>query len=142
MNAYESLRGKLSDGMATAGIIGLGYVGLPLAHALHQGGLKVLGFDVDPSKIDDLAAGRNYLKHLGDEMTTDLSTSDRFEATTDFGRLGEADFIAVCVPTPLGKQQNPDLSYVIHFGARHRHVPAPRAAHQPGVDDLPGHDAG
>jgi UDP-N-acetyl-D-glucosamine dehydrogenase len=113
MDAFESLRGKLSDGLAVAGIIGLGYVGLPLAHALHQGGLRVLGFDVDPSKIDDLAAGRNYLKHLGDEMTTTLSRSDRFEATTDFGRLGEADFIAVCVPTPLGKQQNPDLSYVI-----------------------------
>ncbi|MGD9692468.1 MAG: nucleotide sugar dehydrogenase [Phycisphaerales bacterium] len=113
MGAYESLKRKLESGEAVAGIIGLGYVGLPLAHALHQGGLRVLGFDIDPSKIDALASGTNYLKHLGDQMVKDLSGSARFSATTDMGRLGEADAIIVCVPTPLGRHQEPDISYIV-----------------------------
>ncbi len=113
MGAFESLKRKLETGEAVAGIIGLGYVGLPLAHALHQGGLRVLGFDIDPSKIDALASGTNYLKHLGDEMVRDLSGSPRFSATTDMGRLGEADAVIVCVPTPLGRHQEPDISYIV-----------------------------
>ena len=95
------------------GVIGLGYVGLPLAHALHQGGLPVIGFDIDQAKIDAIASGRNYLHHLGDELVTSLRDSDRFEGTTDFSRLGEADVIIVCVPTPLGKHWEPDISYIL-----------------------------
>ncbi len=107
------LRERINAGTALVGIIGLGYVGLPLAHALHEGGLPVLGFDIDPAKIDALDRGENYLKHLGDSMTTTLSKSDRFAATADFSRLGECDCVIVCVPTPLGKHREPDLSYVI-----------------------------
>jgi UDP-N-acetyl-D-glucosamine dehydrogenase len=114
--AYESLVGRIRSGDALVGVIGLGYVGLPLAHAMHEGGLRVLGFDIDPKKIEALGAGRNYLKHLGAEMTQTLSKSDRFEATTDFSRLGEADAILVCVPTPLGRHHEPDLSYVLVSG--------------------------
>jgi UDP-N-acetyl-D-glucosamine dehydrogenase len=106
---------RIENNSATCGVIGLGYVGLPLAHALHTGGLPVLGFDVDQSKIDDLAAGRNYLKHLGDQLVTDLQ-GDRFEATTDFARLAEADCLFVCLPTPLGDHQEPDLRYVVAAG--------------------------
>jgi len=113
VTVYDELKGKLAGGTAVAGVVGLGYVGLPLVHALHQSGLRSVGFDIDPSKIEALETGRSYLRHLGEGMTRDLASSDRFEATTDFGRLGEADFIAVCVPTPLGKQKDPDLSYVI-----------------------------
>jgi len=113
MSAFKALKNKIENGTAVVGVVGLGYVGLPLAHTLHRGGLPVLGFDVDEKKIDMLERGENYLKHLGAEMTTDLSSSDRFEATTDFTRLGEADVIIVCVPTPLGKHQEPDLSYVL-----------------------------
>ena len=98
---------------ARIGVIGLGYVGLPLAHALHQGGLPVLGFDIDQSKIDAIAAGRNYLQHLGNDLVTTLRDSARFEATTDFARLGEADVIIICVPTPLGRHSEPDISYII-----------------------------
>ncbi|MBC7835844.1 MAG: nucleotide sugar dehydrogenase [Phycisphaerales bacterium] len=116
MDVFSTLKSKLSSGNATIGIIGLGYVGLPLAHALHEGGFRILGFDIDPSKIEALAVGRNYLKHLGEEMTTTLSRSDRFRATADFSRLSEADAIIICVPTPLGKHQEPDLSYVINSG--------------------------
>ena len=112
--AYRSLKAKLGSGDALIGIIGLGYVGLPLAHALHEGGFRILGFDIDQSKIDALATGTNYLKHLGPEMTTVLSRSDRFHATTDFARLSEVDAAIICVPTPLGRHQEPDLSFVIN----------------------------
>ena len=100
------------------GVIGLGYVGLPLAHALHRGGMPVIGFDVDQSKIDAIAAKENYLRHLGDEMVVDLSESDRFEATTDFSKLGDCDVIIIAVPTPLGKHQEPDLSYITDTAER------------------------
>jgi len=110
---YDLLKEKIETNTALVGVIGLGYVGLPLAHAMHQGGLPVLGFDVDQSKIDKLATGENYLKHLGAQMTTTLSGSDRFTATNDFSRLSECDAVIVAVPTPLGSHHEPDLSYVL-----------------------------
>ncbi len=113
MTSFETLKAKLQDRSAVAGIIGLGYVGLPLADTLHEGGLRVLGFDVDPKKMKMLAAGKSYLKHLGGELPLRLSKSDRFEVTTDFGRLAEADVVLVCVPTPLGTHEEPDLTYVL-----------------------------
>jgi len=112
-NHAQELKDKIHSKAATIGIVGLGYVGLPLADALHVGGLKVIGFDVDPSKIEHLDKGENYLKHLGADMTERLSASDRFEATTDFDRLDEPDVILVCVPTPVGTHLEPDLTYVI-----------------------------
>ena len=114
MSTYETLRAKLATGDALVGVIGLGYVGLPLAHALHEGGFRVLGFDIDQSKIKNLAEGTSYLKHLGEEMTTTLSRSKRFTATMDFSRLSEPDAIIVCVPTPLGRHQEPDLSFIVN----------------------------
>jgi len=109
----QELKSKIETKTAIVGIVGLGYVGLPLADALHTGGLRVLGFDVDPSKIRNLEQGENYLKHLGADMTERLSASDRFSATVDFDRLDEPDIILVCVPTPVGTHLEPDLSYVI-----------------------------
>lgn len=115
---------KISDRSALVGIIGLGYVGLPLADALHTGGLRVLGFDIDPGKIAKLGSGENYLRHLDAEMTGRLGSSDRFAATSDFARLDEPDVIIVCVPTPLKAHLEPDLSFVIgtarSIGARLR----------------------
>jgi len=112
-NHAGELKDKIATKTAIVGIVGLGYVGLPLADALHVGGLRVLGFDVDQKKIDFLDRGENYLKHLGADMTERLSESDRFEATTDFARLNEPDVILVCVPTPVGPHLEPDLTYVI-----------------------------
>ena len=97
----------------TIAVIGLGYVGLPLAGAFDQAGYPVLGFDVDESKMAYLARGENYLKHLGDDFTRKLAASERFEATTDPARLREADAILLCVPTPLGEHNEPDLRYVL-----------------------------
>ena len=105
---------KIEDRSAVVGILGLGYVGLPLAAAFVDAGFPVLGFDTDPSKIEMLAKGENYLKHLGDSMTQKLQASGRFEATANFTRLGEADAVLLCVPTPLGEHNEPDLSYVEH----------------------------
>lgn len=116
MDAFEKLKVRIDDGEARIGIIGLGYVGLPLAAALHRGGFPVLGFDVDPTKIEHLDRGHNYLAHLGEEMTQELSASARFEATTDFSRLGEADVVIMCVPTPIGAHHEPDLSFIYAAG--------------------------
>lgn len=105
----------------TIAIIGLGYVGLPLAHAFHRAGLRVLGVDTDPAKPAALKPGAGraptpYLKHLGAALYDELAHSPRFDATTDHLRLGEADAIIVCVPTPLDREHRPDLTYVVKAG--------------------------
>ena len=112
----DSLRAKLDSGTALIGVIGLGYVGLPLAHVLHAGGWNLLGFDIDGTKLDHLRRGHNYLRHFGDAMARDLGTSPRFSGTTDFARLGEPDVLIICLPTPLGKHLEPDLSYIRNCG--------------------------
>ena len=109
----ESLLQKITSRGALLGIIGLGYVGLPLALTFLEKGFRVLGFDVDREKVDALLAGRSYIKHLDGSRVHAASETGRFEATTDFGRLGEPDAILVCVPTPLTSQREPDMSYVI-----------------------------
>lgn len=107
-----SLFEKIQSSNAKIGVIGLGYVGLPLLAAFHRAGFTVLGFDVDPKKIKLLQEGRGYLKHLGPSLVADMKRLGRFDATTDRGRLGECDVIIVCVPTPLGKHHEPDLTYI------------------------------
>ena len=96
----------------TVGVIGLGYVGLPLAKVFVEAGYDVIGFDVDDRKIEALGKGENYLKHLGDGLIRDMKATGRFAATADFSRLAEPDAILICVPTPLGIHLEPDLSYV------------------------------
>src|SRR5215212_11046253 len=107
-----SLQKKITDSSAVVGVIGLGYVGLPLLAAFHRAGFPTLGFDVDPNKINALKKGESYLKHLGPELVSGLHKGAKFDATADFGRMGEADVLISCVPTPLGKHLEPDLSYV------------------------------
>jgi UDP-N-acetyl-D-glucosamine dehydrogenase len=106
------LKERIDSKSAVVGVIGLGYVGLPLAAAFHRAGFPVLGFDVDPKKIEMLRRGEGYLKHLGPTLVSDMRRAGRFDATADFSRLGEADAILSCVPTPLGKHLEPDLSFV------------------------------
>ncbi len=108
-----SLLTRIQDKSAVVGVIGLGYVGLPLLATFHRAGFATIGFDIDPAKMTALREGKNYLKHLGDDLTRDLLTGAPFSATTDARRLAECDAIIICVPTPLGKHLEPDLSYVV-----------------------------
>lgn len=98
---------------ALIGIIGLGYVGLPLGLTFAEKGFKVLGFDVDPKKVSSLERGESYIKHLDAARVAAVALAGTLRATTDFGRLGEADAILICVPTPLTPQREPDMSYVV-----------------------------
>src|SRR5436190_23271555 len=98
----SSLLGKIDSNQALIGVIGLGYVGLPLLGAFHRAGFSVIGFDVDQSKIDALHRGENYLKHLGKTLVSDMVMAGRFDATIDASRLAECDCVISCVPTPLG----------------------------------------
>jgi UDP-N-acetyl-D-glucosamine dehydrogenase len=107
-----TLSQKIANRSAVVGIVGLGYVGLPLARAFHDAGFKVLGFDIDESKIVAIEAGKSYIKHLGDDFVRPMRDSGRFKATTDYRLMKDADAILICVPTPLGKHLEPDLSYV------------------------------
>ncbi|MCA9177278.1 MAG: nucleotide sugar dehydrogenase [Planctomycetales bacterium] len=100
------------DRKAVVGVIGLGYVGLPLLHAFIEAGFQTLGYDVDQSKIDKLLAGRSYIKHIDDAWIQQWLAKEKFDATADTKRLAEADAILICVPTPLSVSRDPDLSYV------------------------------
>jgi UDP-N-acetyl-D-glucosamine dehydrogenase len=108
---------KIADRTAVVGIIGQGYVGLPLSLVFVEAGLRVLGLDVDSRKIDALSRGESYIKHIGSERVAAASKTCRFTATTDFNRLTECDAVLICVPTPLGLHREPDNSY-IHATAR------------------------
>ncbi len=108
----QSVLSRIESRQALIGIIGLGYVGLPLLRAFHAAGYPVLGFDVDPKKIEALKAGQNYLKHLGENLVAAMLAAGRFDATSDMKRLGECDAIIVCVPTPVGKHLEPDVSFI------------------------------
>jgi len=95
------------------GVIGLGYVGLPICLAASNAGLSVIGFDIDPAKPETLHRGESYLKHIGAEAVRAAVATGRFHATSDFSRLKEADALLICVPTPLSPHLDPDLSYVV-----------------------------
>jgi UDP-N-acetyl-D-glucosamine dehydrogenase len=108
----EQLLRKIERRDALVGVIGLGYVGLPLVREFTRGGAKVIGFDVDPAKVSQLMAGRSYIEHIPSSVVAKIVEAGRFEATTDFGRMKEGDCIPICVPTPLTKMRDPDMTYV------------------------------
>jgi UDP-N-acetyl-D-glucosamine dehydrogenase len=101
--------------MKTA-VIGLGYVGLPLSLQFARSGVVVLGLDVDPVKVDALNRGRSYIKHISPEAIADAIQSGAFSASADFSRIKEVDAIIICVPTPLNKNREPDISYIVDTG--------------------------
>ena len=106
------LLAKIKAHDALVGIIGMGYVGLPLALAFVEKGFPVLGLDVDPDKVAKLNRGEGYIKHLDGGRIAAAVATGRFTSTADFSRLGEADAVLICVPTPLTPQREPDMTYV------------------------------
>jgi UDP-N-acetyl-D-glucosamine dehydrogenase len=114
MGGGTSLVRKIEGKQAVVGIIGMGYVGLPLALAFDRAGFRVLGFDIDPAKVRKLNRGESYLKHIGAGRVAAMARRGKFQATGDFRRLREADAIAICVPTPLTGMKEPDLSFVVN----------------------------
>jgi len=109
----KKLLEKIKSKNALIGVVGLGYVGLPLVREFTRGGMKVLGFDVDAGKVEALTAGRSYIEHIPSQTVKQMLRSGRFEATTDLKRLKEPDCILICVPTPLTKMREPDMTYVV-----------------------------
>ena len=109
LRLLESIQNKT----AIVGIIGLGYVGLPLAIHFGSKGFKVIGFDLDTRKIDKLLHGESYIKHIPAEPIREMIHQKQLDVTIDFSRLSEADCILICVPTPLSDKMEPDLSYLL-----------------------------
>jgi len=107
------LKEKIENKTARFGVVGLGYVGLPLAVEFAKVGLKVTGFEVDPGKVEELTAGRSYIGDVPTEELAPLVEQGLFNATTDFDELAEMDVISICVPTPLSKTRDPDMTYVV-----------------------------
>ena len=107
----EQLLGRLERKTAVVGIVGLGYVGLPLALRFGEVGIKVIGFDIDPSKVEMIARGESPIEHISPEAVAH-AVGNGFEATGDLRRASEADVLILCVPTPLDKHREPDLSFV------------------------------
>lgn len=103
---------KLNAKQATIGIVGMGYVGLPLMLRYNAIGFKVIGIDIDQDWVDLLNSGKSKIEHIPHEAIAKACASG-FEATTDFGRATECDALLLCVPTPLNKYREPDLSYVL-----------------------------
>ena len=111
---HEVLIEKLNNKSAVIGIVGLGYVGLPLMLRFVEVGYKVLGIDIDEAKVSQLNEGRSYIEHISSEKITKAVKSGRFEATSDFSYGAKADALILCVPTPLNKYREPDLSFVLN----------------------------
>jgi UDP-N-acetyl-D-glucosamine dehydrogenase len=109
---FGALRDRIASRTARVGVIGLGYVGLPLSRTFVAAGFPVLGFDVDPVKVGKLERNESYIAHVGPD-TLRRMRENGFEATADFARLGEADAVVICVPTPLTESREPDLTYVV-----------------------------
>jgi UDP-N-acetyl-D-glucosamine dehydrogenase len=108
----DALRQRIEDKSAVIGIIGLGYVGLPLMKAFVSAGFRTMGFDVDQVKIDMLNAGKSYIKHIDADQIAQVIEAKQFEPTSDLSRLSEPDCLMICVPTPLNDSRDPDLKYV------------------------------
>ncbi len=107
------LKDKINNRTATFGVIGLGYVGLPLAVEFAKVGITVTGFEVDQRKVDAIGKRESYIEDVATEELAPLVESGKFNATTDFDRLADMDIISICVPTPLSKTRDPDMTYVV-----------------------------
>ena len=113
MTVYEKLAEKIARRDFTCGVVGLGYVGLPLAVEMGKVGIRVLGIEKSQHVVDGVNGGRSHIKDVPAEVVATLRKNGRLEATLDASRLAECDVISICVPTPLGKTKDPDMSFVV-----------------------------
>lgn len=113
VNTLDHLKEKIQQKTVVAGVIGLGYVGVPLSLSFLRKGIKVTGFDLDSEKVKKLGRGESYIKHIGNEEISAFVQQGKFQATADFGRLQDPDVLVICVPTPLTSTREPDLKYVV-----------------------------
>ena len=113
MSSHAQTLDRIKSGKARIGVIGLGYVGLPLAVEFANHGFDVTGFDVDPSKIEQINAGKSYIPDVPQSELAAGVKAGKLRATSDMSQLGSMDAIDICVPTPLRKTKDPDLSYVV-----------------------------
>src|SRR5512136_1633841 len=97
-------------------VIGLGYVGLPLSFQFAQSGVTVLGLDIDTAKVDSLNRGKSYIKHISNEAVGEVLRGGAFSASSDFSQVHEVEAVVICVPTPLNKNREPDISYILDTG--------------------------
>ena len=125
----EPLRAKLQQHNATAAVIGLGYVGLPLALEIASAGFKVVGIDLDQNKIATLKEGQSYIGDVSDKTIADAIKTGRFTPTSDFSALRDVDTVSICVPTPLSKSRDPDISFILSATEADPQIPARRPAH-------------
>ena len=109
---YRSLHAKISKKTAAVAVCGMGYVGLPLCRAIADHGFPLIGLDIDEEKVEKLNAGKSYIRHIPGGIVQAMLRTGRFRASSDFGQIAHADIIIVCVPTPLTRYREPDLSYV------------------------------
>jgi UDP-N-acetyl-D-glucosamine dehydrogenase len=113
MNRKQELMERIASREVSIGIVGVGYVGLPLAVAFAEAGFRVVGIDVDHNKVHMLNAGRSYVEDVPDSVLQPLIASGNFRASSQYADLARVDAISICVPTPLGKSKDPDISYII-----------------------------
>jgi UDP-N-acetyl-D-glucosamine dehydrogenase len=124
-SSIPALPKDFSSDELTLGVVGLGYVGLPLAVEVARAGIHAIGFDVQERVVDGVQKGESHIQDVPSEAVAELRSSGRLEATTDMSRLGECDVISICVPTPLGKTRDPDISYILEAGRTIAHALRP-----------------
>ena len=110
---FEQLKDKIANKTATIGVIGLGYVGIPLIDAFRRNGFSAIGFDIDPMKVEKLKNGESYIAHIDSAVIQAWQEDGKFDASTDFSRFAEVDALLICVPTPLSESRDPELKYVV-----------------------------
>lgn len=115
MYSNKKIINKIKENKLTVGIIGLGYVGLPLLIEFGSKRIKAIGFEIDPEKTKLINSGKSYIKHIKDEIILELIESKLIEATCDFSEISKVDAIIICLPTPLTTNRDPDLSYITNF---------------------------
>ena len=140
--AKEQLLHRIQTREARAGVVGLGYVGLPLAVEIARSGLACVGIDVDSKKVSAISRGESYIPDVPSADVQSLLADGRLSATTDFSVVAELDTVNICVPTPLRKTKEPDLSYIVSAVEAIASAPPSRDARGPRIDDVSRHDGG